>query len=67
MINPSMKVVDYLRMHGRMPVIRITPVTRSREDKPASFQDSMNAKRQSEYAQRLQGAKPAHLQLWRAP
>ena len=60
-IKPSMKVIDYLRLYGRMPVLRITPVTRTQADKPATHSDTMNAKRAANWSDKWQGVKPNHL------
>tara|TARA_R110000851_G_scaffold33896_1_gene90364 strand:- start:7590 stop:7823 length:234 start_codon:yes stop_codon:yes gene_type:complete len=64
LVDPSTRVVDLLKQYGRMPVIRITPARRSDQDKPASYQDIQNSKRRAAYAQRLQGVKPALLQIY---
>jgi len=66
LVDENTRVIDLLKQYGRMPVMRITPAKRSAEDKPASYQDIQNSRRRANYAQRLQGVKPAHLQLWEA-
>jgi hypothetical protein len=66
LVDEKTRVVDLLKQYGRMPVIRITPAKRCVVDKPASHQERLNGKRLAAYAQRLQGVKPAHLQLWEA-
>ena len=66
LVSRNTRVVDLLRMYGRMPVYRRQPARRSAEDKPSSYQDAQNSKRRVAYAERLYGLKPAHLQLWEA-
>ncbi|WP_339885357.1 hypothetical protein [Vreelandella maris] len=67
LVDENTRVIDLLKQYGRMPVMRITPAKRSKADKPANHQERLNSKRLAAYAQRLQGVKPAHLQLWCAP
>lgn len=64
LVDEKTRVVDLLKQYGRMPVLRITPARRSDQDKPASYQDIQNSRRRANYAQRLQGVKPALLQIW---
>ncbi|RUR38509.1 hypothetical protein [Vreelandella populi] len=66
-IEDKTRVVDLLKQYGRMPVWRKTPARRSDADKPATPQEMLNSIRAADYAQRLHGVKPAHLQLWQAP
>ena len=66
LVDEKTRVVDLLKQYGRMPVYRKTPARRSADDKPADHQERLNSKRLAAYAQRLQGVKPAHLQLWEA-
>ncbi|MBF57699.1 MAG: hypothetical protein CME80_08275 [Halomonas sp.] len=67
LVPETTRVVDLLKQYGRMPVYRKTPARRSADDKPADHQERLNSKRLAAYAQRLQGVKPALLQLWCAP
>lgn len=67
LVDEKTRVVDLLKQYGRMPVMRITPAKRSTADKPANHQERLNGKRLAAYAQRLQGVKPALLQIWSAP
>lgn len=64
LVDPNTRVVDLLKQYGRMPVMRITPARRSDQDKPPSYQDIQNSRRRANYAQRLQGVKPALLQIY---
>lgn len=67
LVDEKTRVVDLLKQYGRMPVYRKTPAMRGAQDKPVDDQERLNAKRRAEYAQRLQGIKPALVQLWQAP
>lgn len=67
LVKPEMKLVDFLKQYGRMPVYRRSTARQGKDDKPASYQDIQNGKRRAAYAQRLEGVKPAYLQLWSAP
>ncbi|MDV6318766.1 hypothetical protein [Chromohalobacter sp. HP20-39] len=65
LVHEDTRVID-IDPHQR-PVYRRIPLARRSEvDKAATPEDVRNGKRAAAYAERLNGVKPAHLQIWSA-
>lgn len=62
LVDERVRVAD-LVPQGRRLIWR----RRTQHDKPMSVQDSMNARRESEYVARRNGVKAPLLQLWKVP
>lgn len=65
LVPESARVVDCIKP-GQMLVYRRIPIARRRKtDKPATLEDIRNGQRAANYAERLNGIKPAsNIQLW---
>ncbi|WP_277810650.1 hypothetical protein [Chromohalobacter canadensis] len=65
LVHEDKRVID-IDPHQR-PVYRRIPIARRGEnDKAPTPEELRNGKRAVEYAERVNGAKPAHLQIWSA-
>ncbi|WP_280568169.1 hypothetical protein [Chromohalobacter sp. 296-RDG] len=65
LVHEDTRVID-IDPHQR-PVYRSVPIARrSAADKAPTLEEIRNGRRAAEYAERVNGAKPAHLQIWGA-